>query len=1191
VAGWNLFVRGAGATNATYAFGAENSSQTALFTVRNDGAVNVSNGLFTASAGVSSTFATLSSASTLTASTWNKWTLETVGVTAKARQGSDGNGLNFTTNAQWTGSAWAEDDTTKKKFAYIQHLGNQRHEFRTAPAGSGISWTTSLTVDESTVNVASGSLQQGGNQVLHAGNYGSYSTFGGKVISGGNNGFANDVYYVGVRNPIWSFGNASSYGISYYQGAAGIGGVDTIGFSVNGTTSATSNNFAIAPGASYVNNNVILHAGNYTSYAPSLTGSGASGTWGINVTGTSGSISGYNNPTTADTPNTIAYRNGSGDIAVREITLNSGLSTATPTVLASIYPTTNQLVRTTPAAVSEAIRTAASGTWGINVTGYSTYLPTAYVGGQQLNPQTYFNNGIGLKVAMTAVAGYWSDTLWINGYAGGDVLSMCALHTSRQGTPRMWISTQQSTATSYGTLYEFLTANNYSSYALPLSGGTLTGTLYFTDTTNGIYKSGGRLTIRSESTDDVANFASYGLYLPKSGQTAGLYVESPIEARGGLRLGSGAGNGTISYGADTGVTANRLVQRDGNGYIYANHVNFNTGVENPAIANFITDNGDGWSRKSSLAHVKNQIRGIADGTWGINISGNSATTAGCTFSNDSTDKDNITTRTDSGFWQSSTGTTAEGWPRNDNTWQHLLSVTHSNDANYYAMQLSASFYNQNLYYRSTNGSGSTGWSEVLTSSSYSSYALPLSGGTLTGTVNFSSGIGDWTTGAMRVVNPGGASYATQASSVGGAIKIALPTSTLGSNTMMMFTVNVYTYDGLSFSMKIGGYNYSDANKTWYNIFAYMLTQSRPALNVRWGWDGSRPCVWIGELGSSWAYPQVTVTDIQGGYSGYGPTNFATGWSVSFETSSFYSVSNTLTVSPQLTSGNYGSYALPLSGGTLSGQLNMSGGALINAPNGFISNGNPWSTANSAFFPNGITTAGGTNWVYGLTYIGNAPGNGTGCEVSSNGRIFNTVSSGTAMHVRRTGSAGTATDSYTALFEQTYGDHSWGIVGEFRVGNSSGSDRPSILFSSGYNSNTWSVGFGSGSDDNFRINRDHGWRNSSWGTTLMVMDRSGNVTFTGNVTAFSDRRMKKDIKRLSNALALVRKLEGVSFRYREDGREGIGLVAQEVEKLIPAVVGDATLSSGETYKNVAYGNIVAVLIEAVKELADMVEGRH
>jgi hypothetical protein len=125
-----------------------------------------------------------------------------------------------------------------------------------------------------------------------------------------------------------------------------------------------------------------------------------------------------------------------------------------------------------------------------SVNGYSTYLPTSYAGGQQLNPQTYFSNYIGLKVSMTAVAGYWSDTLWINGYSGGDVLSMCALHTSRQATPRMWISTQASTATSYGTLYEFPTlgynsgntaglyagilydSNNTGYYLDPASGGT-----------------------------------------------------------------------------------------------------------------------------------------------------------------------------------------------------------------------------------------------------------------------------------------------------------------------------------------------------------------------------------------------------------------------------------------------------------------------------------------------------------------------------------------------------------------------------------------------------------------------------------------------------------------------------------------------------------------------------------------------
>jgi hypothetical protein len=97
------------------------------------------------------------------------------------------------------------------------------------------------------------------------------------------------------------------------------------------------------------------------------------------------------------------------------------------------------------------------------------HLRTAYVGGQQLNPQTYFGMGVGLKAAMTATAGYWSDTLWINGYAGGDVLQMCAMHFQRNGTPRAYISVQASNATSYGTLYEM-----YSSYNMdaPNKSGT-----------------------------------------------------------------------------------------------------------------------------------------------------------------------------------------------------------------------------------------------------------------------------------------------------------------------------------------------------------------------------------------------------------------------------------------------------------------------------------------------------------------------------------------------------------------------------------------------------------------------------------------------------------------------------------------------------------------------------------------------
>lgn len=97
-----------------------------------------------------------------------------------------------------------------------------------------------------------------------------------------------------------------------------------------------------------------------------------------------------------------------------------------------------------------------------SIDGYATYLPTRYNGGAQANPQTYFSQHMGLRVAMTGIGwgGPWGDTLWINGYSGGDVLPMCALHFIRNGTPRFGISAQNSNGTSYGTNYEVWTAYN-----------------------------------------------------------------------------------------------------------------------------------------------------------------------------------------------------------------------------------------------------------------------------------------------------------------------------------------------------------------------------------------------------------------------------------------------------------------------------------------------------------------------------------------------------------------------------------------------------------------------------------------------------------------------------------------------------------------------------------------------------------
>jgi len=103
-----------------------------------------------------------------------------------------------------------------------------------------------------------------------------------------------------------------------------------------------------------------------------------------------------------------------------------------------------------------------------------------------------------------------------------------------------------------------------------------------------------------------------------------------------------------------------------------------------------------------------------------------------------------------------------------------------------------------------------------------------------------------------------------------------------------------------------------------------------------------------------------------------------------------------------------------------------------------------------------------------------------------------------------------------------------------------------------------------------------------GTTFyMSGSYSGNFTATGNITAYSDERLKSNIETISGALDKVNALRGVS--YTKDGEASIGVIAQEVQKVIPEVVQD-----NEEYLSVAYGNLVGVLIEAVKELSAEVE---
>lgn len=109
-----------------------------------------------------------------------------------------------------------------------------------------------------------------------------------------------------------------------------------------------------------------------------------------------------------------------------------------------------------------------------------------------------------------------------------------------------------------------------------------------------------------------------------------------------------------------------------------------------------------------------------------------------------------------------------------------------------------------------------------------------------------------------------------------------------------------------------------------------------------------------------------------------------------------------------------------------------------------------------------------------------------------------------------------------------------------------------------------------------------------GTLAASINASGDFTAVGDVTAFSDVKLKKDIKTIQNALAKVNQLRGVEFMLKRNNQKSTGLIAQEVQEVIPEVVHSFTDSAtNEETLSIAYANLVGLLIEAIKELSTKV----
>lgn len=142
-------------------------------------------------------------------------------------------------------------------------------------------------------------------------------------------------------------------------------------------------------------------------------------------------------------------------------------------------------------------------------------------------------------------------------------------------------------------------------------------------------------------------------------------------------------------------------------------------------------------------------------------------------------------------------------------------------------------------------------------------------------------------------------------------------------------------------------------------------------------------------------------------------------------------------------------------------------------------------------------------------------------------------------------------------------------------------------------------FGSGSDVEFFCNGSHmytdlnsgigNWYIRDGSTTRFTFDDAGHFTATGNVTAYSDVRVKTNFETIKDALDKVCRLNGLTFDRTDNPKVGrqAGLIAQQVQEVLPEAVTE--LENG--HLAVAYGNLMSILVEAIKELKEQVDAQN
>ena len=315
----------------------------------------------------------------------------------------------------------------------------------------------------------------------------------------------------------------------------------------------------------------LLSSSNYNSYSPTLTGTGASGTWGISITGNANTATSATSASTAgysDEAKWISYPDGPRDLSDRLPNWNNrsvawdfvGAGTANGSGNYGGVMTFSPWDGTSASTGDSSYQLAFANATGVNASG---------------QPKLSIRNGINST---------WNA--WYTLVHSGNVGDQSVSYATTAGTANAVAWTNVSSRPT--ALSQFTNdLGNYGGWITGINSGNVTTALGFTP----------------------YNATNPSGYITSSASISGNAATATYATTAGSAPANGGNSTTVGgYTPSGSVGANTVVIRDANNYIYAHYINSNVSeTENPTINSFYTSNGDGWLRKSSVAHVKSQL--------------------------------------------------------------------------------------------------------------------------------------------------------------------------------------------------------------------------------------------------------------------------------------------------------------------------------------------------------------------------------------------------------------------------------------------------------------------------------------------------------------------------------------------------------------------------------------------------------